>query len=164
MSMDIIQIDIEDEGSQSGATVQEAQHAFPWYGATIKVNPGASEIVYIDFIAKAGQYDQNDPRAGVAVKEFIEEIIHPEDFEVFWDLAKTHRRTIEDLSEISMKIVAAVTGDPTSGQSASSGGPSRTVANSTDARYNSVITEYERKGRPDIAVIYDDARLNGAMG
>lgn len=161
---ELIQIDIQDDASASGATVQEADFAFPWYGTMIRVNPGASEIVYIDFIAKAGQYEQNDPRAGVAVKEFIQEIIHPEDFEVFWDIAKTHRRTIEHLSEISMKIVSAVTGDPTSGQSASSGGPSRIPMSSTDAKYNSVIQEYERKGRPDLAVIYDDARLHGAMG
>lgn len=164
MTSKVIEIDLGDLGGDTGATDAPVVHTFPWYGVTVRVNPGASEMVYLDFIEEAGQYDESDSRGAVAVKEFIREMIHPDDFDVFWDLAKTHRRQIKDLANISMRIVAQVSGDPTSGQPDSSNGLSVISGSSTDARYAPVITELEKNGRPDLAVIYDDARLNGAMG
>lgn len=105
---------------------------FQFFGATIRVNPSVSKAAMVEFLAEAGGVNQNDEVAGARViMQFMREIVHPEDFDTFWGLAKRERQDPEaDLMPIGHAVMEAVAGFPTGEPSGSAPTPTVTAARS----------------------------------
>lgn len=137
---------------------------FGWFGHQIRVNPGAGELELIDFMTKAAKVEVPDDDASLAESapamevtlDFLRRQIHPDDWDLFWDVAKTNRQSTMDLMEIAMQIVEAVSGFPTTPPSdsrtgrratkqKSKGGSSSPATPSLTSRALELL-----RGRPDL--------------
>jgi hypothetical protein len=134
---------------------------FRWFGRTIRVNPGAGELDLMDFLTEAEKVelpeDPNDVTANAAAMQvtldFLRRQIHPDDWSVWWDLAKTHRQTLQDLIEVASAIINKVTGFPTTPPSDSQPGPDGTPHNSRAVSSSAALTTKALgilAGRPDL--------------
>ncbi|AGL19497.1 hypothetical protein [Actinoplanes sp. N902-109] len=125
---------------------------FTYFGATIRVHPQASDAVELDFL-DAGRHvqvdqlrdidlatlDEEQTRAAVStlsqavlaahrlIKDSLRAIIHPDDFELYWKLARDNgqhiRDLMADLKSVTAAIVEAETGFPTTPPAGSPPGP-----------------------------------------
>lgn len=136
-------------------------NTFDYFGVELRVNALAGEQAYIDFLEVAGELDERDPKVAIGVKNFMREIVHPDDFDVFWSLSRTKRQDTGDLFKLAQKIVEAVSGRPTEQSSGSPAGLHGTVPSSTAASYSQVRQELEAGGRPDLSLIYLEAQEAG---
>lgn len=127
---------------------------FPWFGSEIKVNPAASDVAFVDLLESSGELDENDPQAAVAVKTFVREIIHPDDFAEFWKLGKANGYSMSEMAQVAVKIIEAITETPTGQSSDSAPGLSGIAEKSTAASYKKVRSELEAEGRADLAEFY----------
>lgn len=131
---------------------------FDWFGTDVRVNPDFGELTYLDWMEMHSTIDENDPRAIVAMKSLMRDLIHPDDFDGFWATTKRNRQGLEPLMRLMQVIVEQVSARPTGQPSVSSGGQQNTVANSAGDSSRRVIARMESAGRPDLAVIHDLAR------
>jgi hypothetical protein len=100
---------------------------FDYFGDTIRVNPGVSKLTVVEFLAQAGEVDEADEIRGARlIMLLLREVIHPEDFDRFWALAKQERQDTEELMEIAKAVMETVAGFPTGQSSDSSSGPAST--------------------------------------
>jgi hypothetical protein len=99
---------------------------FGWFGRTLRVNPDASALQEVEFLDRASGLDENDPRAYTAIKDQLRVVVHPADFDEFWDLALRYRQTQDDLVKILQAVFSAVAGHPTGRPGDSSPGPQTT--------------------------------------
>jgi len=149
---------------------------FGWFGHTIRVNPGAGELELMEFLMAADQIEVPDDKTELAkslpamrmVFSFLERQIHPDDWQLFFDLAKTNRQDTNDLMEVAMSIVTEVAGFPTTPPSDSPGGPPSTPQNSA-AGSSSAGPESAAlsllSGRPDLqAAVMRAAEARAAAG
>lgn len=138
---------------------------FPWFGVEVRVNPTLTDTALIDLLEEVGDLDAADPRAAVAVKQFVREVIHADDFADFWKLGKAHGYSTEQFAEVAGLIVEKVTGDPTRESPDSSNGRLPTATKSTGGSSKltteDMIAELEREGRPDLAEFYLMAKEAG---
>jgi len=131
-------------------TVREPVDAdFAYFGETIRVNPDANDLSFMDLMEKArgidlAGLDPDDPStwnpavigvaqdAGNAAMDTIREQIHPDDWGLFFTTAKRNRQTIVDLMATSQQLSEMVTelvagnGFPTGRSSDSTAGRSST--------------------------------------
>jgi len=138
--------------------VDEEEVTFVWYGADIRVHPELSDTQYVDWMEEYGSLDVKDVKAASAVKEFVRVVVHPDDFDEFWALGKKHRVGQERFAATAHKLIEAVAERPTEQSSDSSDGLSETGESSTAASFERVIREHEEQGRPDLALVYVEAR------
>jgi len=132
---------------------------FGWFGHVIRVNPGAGELELVDFMRKASKLDVGEDLENLAsnvealdvTMDFLQRQIHPDDWAVFWDLAKTHNQGTKDLLEVAMTITEKVASFPTGQPATSSGGQSTTGMRSS-AGSSSLTTKALDllPGRPDL--------------
>lgn len=124
---------------------------FRYFGAVIRVHPAASDTVELEFL-DAGRHidldvlqdqdltDLDDDqkiatiaamgkavRAGyLLVKGSLQQVVHPDDWDTYWRLAKANGQRIvdllADLKRITAAVVEADTGFPTTPPSGSDGG------------------------------------------
>lgn len=129
---------------------------FPWFGAEVRVNPNISDTAIADFVESIGDMEDDDPNAIVVVKTFVRTVIHPADFDDFWELGKQHGYSMNDFSGAAGAIITAVTGDPTKGSADLSAGPSGTVTKLTavSSKRADIIHDLEGEHRPDLAEFY----------
>lgn len=137
------------------------ENTFDWFGQEMRVNDLAGEQSYIDFLEAVGDLDARDTSAALAVKQFMREIVHADDFEDFWRIGREKRQDTSDLFKIAQKIIEAVTGNPTEQSSDSSPGLSGTAPSSTAASYSQIRQELEGGGRPDLSLVYLQAEEAG---
>ena len=96
---------------------------FGWFSESIRVHPLAGELTYMDFMARASEVDEEDQAEGVKLTmEFLRGQVHPDDWDLFWRIAREKRQTLEQLMRVSKSIVEAVSGFPTGQPSDSSVG------------------------------------------
>lgn len=102
---------------------------FDYFGATIRVNPSCSRAALIEFLAEAGEVEQQDEvRAAQLIMRTMREVVHPDDFKLFWSLAKSERQDPQaDILPIAQQVIEATTGFPTGQPSASGPGPASTT-------------------------------------
>lgn len=142
---------------------------FGWFGRRIRVNPGAGELELMEFLLEADGIDvgetQQDLEKSIpamrAVYKFLKAQIHPDDWALFYDLAKTHRQSTMDLMNVAMRIVNKVAGFPTGPSDDSGAGTEPTGQKSTDGSSSLELTRAALARvpatRPDLAVAYVDA-------
>ena len=96
---------------------------FGWFGATIRVNPDASDLSVADLMIEFGDVDvdsvEGQQVAMKAMSEYMVGQIHPDDRQQFWALAKANRQGVRDVMEVAKAITAAIA-DFRSGQSSGS--------------------------------------------
>jgi hypothetical protein len=112
-----------------GRTYERIELDFDFFEATIRVNPSCSKAAVVEFLAEAGTVDQADEVRGAQLTmQLLREVIHPDDFERFWTIAKRERQDPEvDLMPIAQQVIEATSDFPTGQSSASGGGPVPTV-------------------------------------
>lgn len=126
---------------------------FDYFGQTLRVDPDLSDLAMVDFVEQAATLEATDGAAALAaVKGMLRSLVHGEDFDTFWKLARENRQQIEDMSELAQAILVAVTERPTERPSGSSDGQPSTVASST-AGSSSPVTRLESQGRPELALV-----------
>jgi hypothetical protein len=160
---------------------------FEYFGATIRVSPDASDVAELEFleIARAADLDMRDLEGLSAaeleddakvqdvvrrtnqviistyglIRDKLREMIHPDDFDTYWRLARENRQMVSDLmadmKAITASVVEASTGFPTTPPSdspptlastlPSSGGGSSSAPASDTAKALEL-----RRGRPDL--------------
>jgi len=127
---------------------------FEWFGSTVRTSPEITDLALVDFMDLAGGIDYDDPRQATSaigvVKGFLRELIHPDDFDEFWRLAKSNRQGVEDVLAVGQRIVAAFTDRPTMRPTDSSVGPSSTRT-SLRSDVGSIVAA-AHPGRPDLQV------------
>ena len=143
-----------------GRSVPTVALTFGWFGHVLRVNPGAGELEMVDFMRKASKLDIGDDdldsmtgnvEALEVTMGFLERQVHPDDWQVFWDLAKTHNQTTKDLMEVAYAITEKVAAFPTGQPTDSSGGQSTTGMRSSDASSSLTTRALDLlPGRPDL--------------
>lgn len=140
-----------------GAERPEADFSFGYFGSVLRVHPDLTAVAVlnlfaeIDAISKAAADDTEAmSKAFAAVRSIASTLVHPDDADEFWTLARQHRQTLEDLGELAMKMLEAITERPTSRPSDSSDGPSATSATSEGASPSPALRLLQ--SRPDLAV------------
>lgn len=136
--------------------------SFGYFGKEIRVNPEFSELDVVDLMDAAKDMKEDDPRSAALVKDTMRSAVHPEDFDVFWSLAKSHRQDIDDLFLMTEKIIEGIAENPTSQPSDSSGGRRKTKRKSKRGSYSRALTLLE--DRPDLqeaVVLRREARPAG---
>jgi hypothetical protein len=131
-----------------GEAREEQSDTFEYFTVEMRVNPNLSELDVLDFMETAFTVDQEDPKAVLVVKKFLRSLVHDDDFENFWQLARANRQRIEDIQAVAKAIVEAVTARPTKRPSVSSRGRPATGRKSKAGSSARVLTRLE--GRPDL--------------
>lgn len=137
---------------------------FGYFGATIRVHPAASDTVELEFLdigrdidlgaLQDQDLDDLDRQAEVVaamgravragymlIKDSLQQLIHPDDWDAYWRLARENGQRIgdlmADLKKITTAVIEADTGFPTRPPSGSDGGhestPPRSAAGSSSA-------------------------------
>lgn len=129
---------------------------FPWFGVEVRTNPTLTDVALVDLLEKSGELDDKDPRGAVAVKDFVRECIHEDDFGDFWKLGKAHGYSTLEFAEVASRIVQAVAGDPTQESADSSNGPESTDTKSlvVSSKVRRTVEELTADGRPDLAEFF----------
>lgn len=111
-----------------GRTYEKVALDFDYFEATIRVNPSCSRAAIVEFLAEAGDVDQEDEvRASQLIMRTMREVVHPDDFDRFWTIAKRERQDPQgDILPIAQQVIEATTGFPTGQPSASGSGPTST--------------------------------------
>lgn len=145
---------------------------FGWFGHVVRVNPGAGELELVDFMRRASKLDvgedvesmQDNVEALDVTIDFLQRQIHPDDWDLFWDLAKTNGQGTKDLLEVAMTITEKITAFPTGQPSDSSDGQPKTRM-SAPAGSSSLTTRALDllPGRPDLqmAVVRAQEAMSG---
>jgi len=132
---------------------------FGWFGTVIRVNPGAGELELVDFMRRASKLDVGEDMENLpdnvealdVTVDFLQRQIHPDDWDVFWDLAKTNRQGTKDLLEVAMTITEKIATFPTGQPSDSSDGQSTTGTRSPDGSSSLTTKALDLlPGRPDL--------------
>ena len=134
---------------------------FEYFGETIRLNPNFSELDYLDFMEEAGSIDEMSIQAIGVTKRFLKAMVHPDDFGLWWEVARKNRQGIQDLLVIANKLLTVMTGRPTEAPSGSLAGRQVTTVSSKldSSSPESPLTDMDRRvidrklaeGRPDMA-------------
>jgi hypothetical protein len=148
-------------GVENDEVVLDDPDTFDWFGETIRVTPEVNEVELIDFMDSARNIEAQGFAGLAALKDAFVMMLHPDDFDTFWRLAKEKRQTSAQLAEVFKVLLTGSTGDrPIQPPSDSSVGRQATPANSpavSSSPASDGIVAGRPAGRPDIQMIYDDA-------
>lgn len=126
---------------------------FGYFGADIRVHPEFGELVFNDWASEFGDLKPDDPKALQATKVLMRELVHPDDFDAFWTLARRHKQSSEDLSKVFAAVLEAMADRPTGRPFSSSPGPTSTAPSYAAASSLRVMDRLEAEGRPDLALV-----------
>lgn len=127
-----------------------------FFGETFRVNRVEDyEWQMLEFAKAASSGADSDLLSGAAaVFEFLEAVIHADDWPQFRATAKKNRAQVtRDLMPIVVAAFTQTTGRPTVRPSDSSDGPTRTKPRSVAGSSSKVIKRLEKEGRPDLALM-----------
>jgi hypothetical protein len=143
----------------SFGTPREAyDETFDYFGKEVRVHPDLSDLALLEFAELgAGLSDASGRDAIAAVWAMLRNLVHPDDFDMFWAAARANRQTLEDLTDLCEALVEAVAERPTKRPSDSSDGQRSTGASSGDVYSLPAVQRLERQGRPDLALMVVEA-------
>jgi len=151
-------------GEDLGVEYDENEYVFPFFGKEIRVHPLAGELSYLKFMEAASKIDEDNESEGLPlVMGFLRQQIHPDDFDEFYDIATRKRQKMQDLMNVSNKVLEAMTDFPTGQPSDSQPTPQKTGPRSKAASSRAGTSRARRtgaaksaaaltllKGRPDL--------------
>jgi hypothetical protein len=129
---------------------------FQWFGADIRVLSDVDEIELVEIMASFRAVKTNDLTALGVVKESLQVLVHPDDWEQFWTLARARRQKVEDLMTLFHTLLFRPTDRPTMQPSDSSAGRLAIDGNSPADSPSPASDGPEKPARPDIQAIHDD--------
>lgn len=137
-----------------GTARPPADATFGYFGETLRANPNVSDLAVVELFSTLGGLE-GDKDAGAAeaigvLRQIGSTLVHEDDLDRFWSLARANRQTMEDLAELAMSLVAALTDRPTELPSDSSGGQQTTDTRSEADSSLPALRLLE--GRPDLQV------------
>lgn len=108
--------------------------SFDYFGVVVRVNPDAGDLELMEFLMDAAEVDEVDQRKSMAaIARYLHGLIHPDDWDTFWQAAKGNRQNMADLMALGQQIVESVAGFPTGQSSPSSDGRGSTKPKSKAA-------------------------------
>jgi hypothetical protein len=141
---------------------------FGWYGNDIRTNPNFSPLDVLDLaeeMQESAQGEQNSVQSAMLqatmMKRQLRMIVHPDDFDTFWRIAKEKRITPETLMQVMESVIQYITARPTVPQSDSSDGRQSITTTSVSTHEEPVspltalderVLERDYPGRPDVAL------------
>jgi hypothetical protein len=166
--------DVKGDLGELGQSRGKVDVTFGWFGQQLRVNPGAGELELVEFLLEAetievGDTDMDLEKSMPAMKatfKFLKAQIHPDDWPVFFDLAKVNRQSTMDLMKVAMSIVDKLSAFPTGPSADSGAGTATTSAKSTGGSRSSVsaTSALTRRAlalvpntRPDLAAAFVNA-------
>lgn len=142
-------------GDFTPAAEARQEATFDYHG-TWRLNPGLSELSFVDWMEAADQVDEKDVRNVTMIKGFVREFVHVDDFDQFWAACRANGRNTSDLLALVMQLTEAATGRPTKRRPGSSGGRGTTAAKSTESSSDPALDHLA--GRPDLQLMVVRAR------
>lgn len=140
---------------------------FTFIGEVFRVNPDLTDLNLIRFMELAGDIDEDDEgRARDLVVGQLQQMVHPDEWEVFLDHSIKHRQHYTDLMVLMKNLIQAVSGGrPTRRHSDSLPGRRKTKTKSkgTSSKQaaggpaKQVVRRLEALGRPDLALAVVEA-------
>lgn len=106
--------------------------------------------------------DSNDMEGLAAIYDLLKQCIADEDWDRFEDVATRTRADGDDLLSVVSQAIEAISERPTREPSVSSAGQPSTSGSSTDGSSSPVIARLEGQGRPDLALIVEQAERSRA--
>jgi hypothetical protein len=166
--------DVEGDLGELGQSRGTINITFGWFGRQLRVNPGAGELELVEFLVEADEIDVGETDMDLeaslpamrATFKFLKAQIHPDDWPVFFDLAKVNRQSTMDLMKVAMLIVDKLSAFPTGPSAVSGAGTGPTSPSATDGSPSpvSAASALTRRAlsmvpptRPDLAAAYVDA-------
>lgn len=138
---------------------------FGWFGLTVRVGDTFSDLRLIDFLETAGDIPDTDQLAQMrALQGFLRTIVHPDDWEAFWQACLDNGQGVVDLMILVQRLTEESTGRPSKRRPDSSPGRRDRKGKSKVDSSSRVIRRLERHGRPDLALIVDMARAERSAG
>jgi hypothetical protein len=135
-----------------------------FFGERLKLSePSDFEFAMMEFAEVAEDLDADTLAGAAAVMRILKAVIHPDDVKRFVRLARTNHAQVErDLMPIVVDAFTRETDRPTGQPSESSDGLQPTSAPSADVSSLRVIRRLEQQGRPDLALMVDQAQRSRA--
>lgn len=132
-----------------GVVREPVDEVFGWFGAEIRVNPDLTDLAVLDLVGLMGNMDDGNG-AIEAIRSMGSVLVHPEDLDEFWGLARSNRQTMEDIGVLATHLIGALAERPTRLPSGSSDGQQSTDVSSTGSSSSQALRVLE--DRPDLAV------------
>jgi hypothetical protein len=137
-----------------GTVHEDESLTFGYFGATLRTHPGLTDLMLIDVIETVGEAEDADGLEALRMfRGLVASLVHPDDVDDLWRLAKANGQTSSDIGDMCEQIIEAVTDRPTVRPSESSDGPHSTGRNSVAGSSSPAIALLEGKGRPDLALV-----------
>lgn len=122
-----------------------------------------SNLAVMRFAKVASQGVDSDDMAGLAAMyDLLEQCIDPGQWHAFEAHADKERAQSDDLLELLQEVLPRIANRPTGRPSDSSDGPVSSNESSAGDSSSRVIARLERQGRPDLALMVDQARASRA--
>lgn len=150
---------------------------FRYFGETFRVHPTASDLDLVEFMVDAGEIEVDaedeterklaEVKGMHALGRYLKRLVHPDEFQRFWNLSKEHGQGLTDILITAQSIMSAVADFPTGLPAASSGGqpntpPKSSPVSSLEARRErsseAALAHFGAKGRPDLQLMVETAR------
>lgn len=112
-------------------------------------------------LAKSGE-DSMSMTGLAAMYDLLEQSIHPDEWPRFEAHADEQHASGDELMKVVGKVIALSSGRPTTRPSDSSDGSPSTSESSADDSVQQVIADLEAKGRPDLALVVQQAQESKA--
>lgn len=122
---------------------------FGWFGARIRVHPDLTDLAILD-LAETLSSTTDGSAAVDAIRNMATVLVHPDSLDEFWRLARANRQSMEDIADLSTRLISGLTDRPTQLPSASSDGQQRTGQSSTADSSSPAMRLLD--GRPDLQV------------
>lgn len=121
------------------------ESTFEWFGMEVRVRTDFGETTLMEWFEEYGDVENGTGAAMLALVKLLRGLIHPDDFQEFWQLGKSNHQGTAEFSGLVWGVVEALAGRPTERSSESSDGPGQSKVEST-------VTFLRRAtaGRPDL--------------
>lgn len=131
---------------------------FEFLGESFDVAERVSTLALMRFakVASAG-VDVDDMAGLAAMYDLLQQAVAPSDWSRFEAHADAQRVQSDDLLAVIQEVLPIIAGRPTGQPSASSAGRQSRSEPSADDSSSQVIARLEGKGRPDLALMVDEA-------
>lgn len=106
--------------------------------------------------------DGDDMEGLAAMYDLLEQCIDPAQWRAFQAHADKQRAQSDDLLQLIQEVLPRIAARPTGQPSDSSDGLESSSGSSVDDSSSRVIARLERQGRPDLALMVDQARASRA--
>lgn len=131
------------------------------WGETFGIAEDVGAMALIEFAQVANQgADANDLEGLAAIGNLIDELLHPDDLQRFKKAARKARAKGDELLEVVFDLMRHLTDRPTQQPSDSSDGLQNTSESSAGGSSSPVVSRLEAQGRPDLALVVDQAEAS----